>query len=144
VNTGPLPLLDRLRGLVIFLPEFEAPDFEFGSWTPAAMTDGVMTLGFYSLGDTASKFVGRAYELGWVHGGFDWPKWAQGPRAKALRDEPEVLATAPPDDLARLLTVVVRQERFGDGSLADAYETGLLTAILRRMAALAAQTETGG
>ena len=36
-------------------------------------------------------------------------------------------------ELARLLTVVIRSDRFGEGALAVALESGLVTAVLRRI-----------
>jgi hypothetical protein len=54
-----------------------------------------------------------------------------------LRDHPEALASATPDQLAKLITVVVRQERFYEGSLAGAFEDGLVLAIVRRAGVLA-------
>ena len=54
-----------------------------------------------------------------------------------LRAEPSVLEAATPEQLQRLLTVLIRQERFVDGALESAFESGLLVRILRRVAALA-------
>jgi hypothetical protein len=56
--------------------------------------------------------------------------------AKRLRDEPAALAAATADQLASLLTVLIRHDRFVEGELAGAYRSGLLTGILRRAAAL--------
>ena len=36
-------------------------------------------------------------------------------------------------DLARLLTVVIRGDRFAEGALAQAIESGLITAVLRQV-----------
>ena len=38
-----------------------------------------------------------------------------------MRDDPEVLATATLDQLAKLITVLVRQERFAEVSLMGAF-----------------------
>ena len=72
------------------------------------------------------------YAEGWVMAGFDWPSWTGTPEALGLRDDPEVLKQATPVQLAKLLTVLIRQERFVNGALASAYDSGLLTAVLRR------------
>ena len=45
------------------------------------------------------------------------------------------------DDLRRLLTVYVRSERFGDGTLENAFTSGMLTAIIRRAAVLGSTLE---
>jgi hypothetical protein len=49
-----------------------------------------------------------------------------------LRDDPAVLASATEHELAQLLTVVIRQDRFCEGSLASALENGLILGILQR------------
>ncbi len=62
----------------------------------------------------------------------DWAAWARTARARALRDDPAVLASATEHELAQLLTVVIRQDRFCEGSLASALENGLILGILQR------------
>ena len=70
---------------------------------------------------------------------FDWPTWAQTPEAQRLRDDSEAIQQATVLDLARLLTVVIRSDRFAEGAVAEAVESGLVTAVLRRIAQLRAQ-----
>ena len=74
-----------------------------------------------------------AYRDGWVRPDFDWPAWAQTPEAQRLRDDREALEQATVLELARLLTVVIRSERFGEGAVAEAIESGLVAAVLRRI-----------
>lgn len=132
-------LTQRFRGLAAFLAEFEQPDFRFGEWSePESTEPGVMTMPYYSLSPVAGKFVESAYEFGWVLRDFDWPAWKDTPEAVRLRDNRSALESASPDDLARLLTVLILQERFCEGALASAFESGLLTRIVRRAAVLAA------
>jgi hypothetical protein len=127
----------RLRGIVPFLARFEAPDFQFGEWEGSKSTQpGVIQMPYYTLSDEAEAFVRAAAGNGWVVAGFDWPKWLQTPEATRLRDDEGALATASPDELACLLTACIRSDRFNEGSLAGAYESGLLTRILRRAATL--------
>jgi hypothetical protein len=40
------------------------------------------------------------------------------------------------DQLAKVLTVLIRQDRFDEGALQSAFDMGLLTAIIRRAEAL--------
>jgi Family of unknown function (DUF6508) len=72
---------------------------------------------------------------------FDWPQWKGTAEAKQLRDDPDVLARATPEQLAKLLTVCIRQDRFSEGTLQAAFETGLLTRILQRAKAILAEIE---
>ncbi len=129
----------RLEALAAFLPVFERADFRLGTWAGGEMmADGVIQMPYYSFGPEAARFISIAYEFGWVIP-FDWGTWAQTPKGQLLSAGGDAVATATPDDLARLLTTLIRSERFGDGQLEGAYESGLLTAIVSRAAALASQ-----
>lgn len=61
---------------------------------------------------------------------FAWPDWAGIAR---YRDDPAALADAPPTDAVRLLTAIQRSERFTDGSIEGALESGLLQTALARL-----------
>ena len=91
---------------------------------------------YVAYGDTADAFVKAAYAGGWVLSDFDWGMWAGGEEAAQLRDDPAALARATPDQLARVLTVCVRQDRFVEGALLDAFESGLIRRIVQRAADL--------
>jgi hypothetical protein len=82
------------------------------------------------------KFTGRAaYDLGWVKV-FDWSEWEKTPEARELIDNHKRVAAATPAQLAKLLTVYIRADRFDEGSLNVAFESGVLTAIVLRAEAL--------
>lgn len=135
---------EHLSSLAAFLPVFEAPDFKFAFWTdPEEAEPGVITLPESILSMPAMEFIDSAYAMDWVIHDFDWSEWMQTPEATALRDDTVVLKRANPDQLAKLLTVLIRQDRFVEGSLAEAFDSGLLTAILRRAAALAEELAEG-
>jgi hypothetical protein len=72
------------------------------------------------------------YDAGIVFA-FDWPSWAR--RARRYL-EPGGLERARLETCRKILTIVVRQDRFVDGALADAIATGLLARIVRRIADL--------
>jgi len=127
----------RLAALVGFLAAFEAPGFEFGRWRKRETVEpGVITMPQFEPGETALAFVRMAYEEAWVRGNFDWPAWSSSKEAIRLRDDPQVLAAASAEQLAKLLTVLIRQDRFVEGALNGAFEAGLLTGIVRRAAGL--------
>ena len=48
------------------------------------------------------------------------------------------MADAPVEDIGKLITAIVRSDRFVEGSIAGAFESGLLLGIARRAAALLA------
>ncbi len=61
---------------------------------------------------------------------FNWPAWDG---VRRYQDDPAAMAGAPVGDAVRLLTAIHRSERFGDGSIEGALETGVLQAALDRL-----------
>lgn len=133
---------EPLRRLARHLPAFESPGFRFGSWVPSwQRDDGVTVVGWYEPGPEAEAFLADARALMTP---FDWPAWASGPDGQRLLGHPEEVASASADELSKLLTVYVRSERFGDGTLEAAFASGMLTAIIRRADALTSESPGGG
>jgi hypothetical protein len=138
-------LRERLHALAAFLTEFEKPGFEFGHWvTPLAREPGVVTMPYFTQGPVAESLYRTCYDMGWVLQGFDWPAWTNTTEAAQLRDNPGVLERATPEQLARLLTVLIRQDRFVEGALAASYEDDMLVRIFRRAASLETGLTCGG
>jgi hypothetical protein len=131
-----MELTERLRVLAATLPALEASDADFGHWDLPPPRDGVGSLGWFEFGPTAEVWRAAVSAGGWIVGGFDWRTWLAGDDGRALRDDRGAIATATPDQLAWLLTAIVRSDRFTEGSIAGAFESGLLAAISRRAQAL--------
>ena len=125
------PLRRRLGALAVFLPHFERPDFEFGRM--AAPADGGAPR--HDLSRVARDFLEYCYDNGWVQG-FNWGEWASTPEAANLRDNPDAVADATPMQISKLITALVRQDRITGGSLDSAYQSGLVTGIVRRASVL--------
>jgi hypothetical protein len=126
----------RLRVLAGWLDALERPDFSVGEWDGGRRdARGVIQMPYVERSDEAQRFVSDVAGAGWVYP-FDWAAWAATPAARALLAEPARVAAAQPDDLARLLTTIVRGDRFSEGTLLHAHESGLLAAIARRASAL--------
>jgi hypothetical protein len=120
------------------LPGLEAHDAEaaFGVWEP--MRDaggGVKTMPYVQYGELERAFHRAA--AGWVRPDIDWPTWAATDEGQALGRNPELVASATAEDLAHLLTTLIRGDRFNEGMLLDAFRGGLLAAIARRAGVLA-------
>ncbi len=124
------PAEPRLDALAAFLPVFEGPGFVFATMEGGAR-DGTMP--WSRLSEHAARFVDTAYEDGWVSPEVDWPSWKETEEARRLRDDPTAIADATVEQLQKLLTTVIRQDRFVTGALAGAFESGLLTAVVRRV-----------
>jgi len=135
------PAKPRLDNLAAFLPAFEARGFEFATMEGGSK-DGTMP--WSRLSEDAARFVQTAYDDGWVSPEVDWPSWIETDEARRLRDDPAAIEAATVEQLQKLLTTVIRQDRFVTGALASAFETGLLTAILRRVEQLRLATAAEG
>lgn len=136
------PRLDRLA---TFLPVFEGSRFVFATMEGGdEIEPGTITMPWSALSEHAHRFVETAYEDGWVSPEVDWSEWMQTAEAIRLRDDPDALPQATVEQLQKLLTTVIRQDRFVTGALAEAFESGLLTAIVRRMAQLRLAPPTEG
>lgn len=137
MNPGsPPPSPDALRALAGWATRFARPDFSMGAWVVAQPDeDGVTQLPWFSYSDDADAFRGMLGEHGWIEV-FDWRAWLDTPRGHALANDRGALAGASGEELRRLLTAIVRSDRFSEGSFAGAFESGLLLAIARRAAAL--------
>lgn len=133
-----MDLTDRLRVLADVLPMLEAPDADVGHWELPSPRDGVHSLGWFEFGPTVEAWRTAVAQGDWIVTGFDWQRWLAGDEGRALSDDPAAVANATPDQLARLLTAIVRSDRFVEGSIAGAFESGLLAGISRRAAALLA------
>ena len=110
-----------------------------GEWYQQEAAPGTFATASFMQNAEAEQFVADCYAHGWVLNGFDWAAWAQTPEAERLRDDPAELARANERQLAQLLTVVIRQDRFVEGALATAFRSGLILGILQRTERLAKQ-----
>ena len=131
---------ESLEALAAYVDRFEALEFRFGEWdSPEDGPDGEFTMPMFLFSDEAAAFVRACYEHGWVSADFDWPAWKETEEASQLGECPQALSMATMEQLRRLLTVVLRQDRFVEGSLEGHYESGLLTRIVRRAKDLLAE-----
>ena len=131
-----MDLADRLRALADLVPILEAPDADFGHWELPPPRDGIHSMGWFEFGPTAEAWRAGVARGNWIVVGFDWRTWLATERGRALRDDPDAMDAATPDELGWLLTAIVRSDRFVEGSIEGAFESGLLARIARRAEAL--------
>ncbi|MET3353939.1 UNVERIFIED_ORG: hypothetical protein ABID33_001845 [Xanthobacter viscosus] len=126
-----------IQALADFLPPLRQPGFTAGKVRGGEQTEpGVFQMPFIQYDPVVDAFVKAAYRHSWVLMDFDWPVWAQSDEAKALQDDETAIAMATPEQLGRLITVCVRQERFCDGTLMSAFDSGLILRVVERAATL--------
>jgi DNA-binding transcriptional regulator YdaS (Cro superfamily) len=132
--------MPALKSLASFLKEIDDPEFKAGEWSsPSKSTEGHIQMPYVISSPTVERFIEAAYEHKWVRPGLDWPTWAQSSQAARFRDDPDSIANAGELDLARLLTVCIRGDKFSEGALLEAFESGLIRRIVRRAASILAE-----
>jgi hypothetical protein len=115
--------LDRLRALAAWEPVFGAPGFTAGRSLRGPSPDVV-------------RFAQEMADLGWTTRP-DYAAWSQSEGGRALLENDSRIAGASADELALLLTTIVRTDRFNGGVLDAAFARGTMLAIARRARVLA-------
>jgi Family of unknown function (DUF6508) len=131
---------DRLRALAEFAKPFGNRAIKFGEWSAASGSgtfDDPISLPHYQLSDIGTSFYHMAYDSGWVDNALDWTAWAQSDEGRRFLHDVQYMGQANAQVLRNVLTAIVRGDRFCEGTLADAYDSGLLLAIAERAAVLA-------
>ncbi|WP_055048084.1 DUF6508 domain-containing protein [Devosia sp. A16] len=127
---------DKLARLAGLLPQLQVEGL--GYWTEMRKDDdGAILMPEYAMSASALEFLDTCYADGWIRGDINWVEWKGTAEALTLRNDPAELDTASADQLAKLLTAIVRQDRFVEGELASAFDSGLIGRILSRAAKLA-------
>jgi hypothetical protein len=127
--------VQQLEAVLCFLPVFEQPGYTFGEWHAP---EGQFP--FYSMSPEAGQFVQALYRQQVVFS-FDWGGWHE--EAMRYVSDPELLETANLLILRKLLTTHVRKDRFAGGHLANMFESGHITRILRRLRTIGEDMEEG-
>jgi len=113
---------DQWKKLFALIPEMENTA-EFGE---VVFKDG--TIYPATLAEIIQKFHEYVYEIGLVVD-FDWPHWDEG--RQILSDENTDLSKYSVVTLCKLLTAIVRSDRFVEGNLIAFFENGTILKILR-------------
>jgi hypothetical protein len=139
VDASPLTPA-ALRCLADWLPVLEAPGFSPGTWRGGDRdARGVMQMPWFEYDERIGRWPGACVGDGVIVMGFDWMRWLQTPQGVAYSSGPaplQAIAGASSADLARLVTAIVRGDRFTEGNIAGAIESGIVAAICRRAAVL--------
>lgn len=118
---------ERWHALAEAVAAVEAEDVH-ATWAGGETVDGATQMPYPVYSQAVERLLSALGGVGAVVV-FAWPRWDGLDRyadAAALRD-------APAADAARLVTAIVRGERFGDGTIANAVDNGRLTAAARRL-----------
>lgn len=112
---------------VSFIPRLASLGHKFGGWRGGA---GQFPRVDYS--PIVQEFVEGLYHRRLMVQ-FDWSRWNRGRR---LAKKPAGIEQASAPDCQKLITAIVRNDRFCEGALLSALEHGLIQACLQRLAGL--------
>ena len=124
-------LRDRLAALAAYGPKLETSGATFGVWVSSAGS-----LPYVELSPLGTAFCRTCGQHGWLLTNFEWPLWSATDECTRLREDHEAIAAATPDQLAHLLTTLIRRDQFMEGTLLNAFESGLIGRIVKRASAL--------
>jgi hypothetical protein len=96
------------------------------------MADGNLSIPFWLEDEIVSRFFNAAYFLGIVLV-FDWARWEEG--IEILNDPDADFYNYDLETLCKLLTFIVRCDKFCEGYLINCFETGKMTRLIEAMQA---------
>lgn len=90
-------------------------------------SDDVFTMPFYNWSNVVKEFHTSVYDIG-ITPVFDWMEWEEG--KNILEKKKTNFNNLSIETLCKLITVIVRSERFCEGYLIDRFEDGTVLKIL--------------
>lgn len=122
---------DDWQRLFDFIPKIEVTE-EFAEYNVITKNEkGEHILPYVANSDLVSDFILTAYEL--ILPNFDWPQWKTG--MQLINNKSTDYNSISLVDLCKLLTVIIRSDRYFDGNLAACFENGTILKILKAMRA---------
>jgi hypothetical protein len=116
------------RPLLDLIPEIERTTC-FGKTSGGQEdTDGYIQMPYWIPSQVVERFHDVVYDIPVVFS-FDWMKWDEG--RKLLSDENTEFDSLDLLTKCKLITAIVRNNRFCDGYLVSAFESGLILKILK-------------
>ena len=110
------------------IPEIERTK-EFGEiYGPEKISEGEYTLPVWLNGPLIGRFLEIAYKMPIIVG-FNWSAWDEG---REMASDPNFdFNSIDIPTKCKLITAIVRNDRFCDGALNDAFKSGLMIRILK-------------
>ena len=138
INTADAPAKQghatRIASIGQLLARIEKTADGFGHWRrDPRHTLGHPGIPWVEFSAEARNFLAMLRDARLIIPSFDWVAWDRRGR---YMDNPATVADASFDDCRKLLTALVRGDRFNEGLLLEAFDSGLLRRLIDRMAAL--------
>ncbi len=119
--------LEDWKPLFELIPEIEKTK-EFGEIVGGRDENNVFQMPMWVGGDVINKFTDIIYKMPIVIN-FNWGKWEEG--RKIAKDKSFDYDSIDIPTKCKLITAIVRNDRFCDGVLVSAFESGFILKILK-------------
>jgi len=114
--------------LFAYIPDFEKTT-DFGNWTKSEpVENGVVSMPHAISSPIVSDFVSCLYKIDLVLS-FDWMRWEEG--HEILNDPTTDFDIYDKLTLCRLITLIVRNDRYTEGYLLRCFEEGIVLKLLK-------------
>lgn len=117
---------DDWKPLLGLIPQIETIS-KFGKWYGGESKDGVLRMPYCMPIPVVEQFLEAVYNIP-IMIEFNWPKWDEG--RKIARNDFD-FDTVDVVIKCKLITAIVRNDRFCEGALVSAFESGLILKILK-------------
>lgn len=119
---------EKWKPLLDLIPEIEAAE-EFGKWKGGEEVEkDVFQMPYVVGASIVDRFLDIVYEIP-VMIGFDWGSWDEG--RKIVSDKDFDYNTVDIPTKCKVITAIVRNDRFCEGRLVGAFEEGLILKLLK-------------
>ena len=128
-----------LFALAVFASRLTEPGASFGKMTTTIDAEGdgeVAAWPYWEPSPLAEEFIEMAYDTGWVRGNFDWSRWTGTSEGQRYLTDPSSIAATTSRQLQKIITALLRSEKFCEGAMLQAFESGIISAIAARAANL--------
>ena len=128
-STWPVPSSSQLKRFARYasgLRDFTPPAYR----SPQPSGGDQREMPIQDSGPLLDSLTDEAYRIGLVVG-FDWSAWLS--EAEKYFADPQIIRHANLPIIQGLLTVIIRSERFSEGTLSVMAQRGVLEAICRRL-----------
>lgn len=126
------------QSLIELIPKIESTS-NFGEWAGGEKDEqGIMQLPYCREAPIISNFLEIVYSLPIIIS-FDWAAWEEG--RKITSDSDFDFDTLDLPAKCKLITAIVRNDRFCDGALVSAFKSGLILRILKSIEKQVADTK---
>ena len=116
------------RPLLDLIPEIESTE-KFGEIAGGVKDDkGFIQMPYFKESPVVTKFFKTFHDLG-ILVSFDWPNWDVG--RKILRKNNFNFDTIDIPTKCKLISTIIRNDRFFEGALVSAFESGMILKIMK-------------